>query len=152
MLATFTLQTTSFAASVGPSDTLVNLVSMTGVVPGIMFYANREAFKVTALTGIGNNVTVLRGRNGTATRSHSTNETVYVAPGYQFFEVDPQGTLGPGEVPLANPYINILNGTVWVTVGDDAGPDVGARTWQLVTTTPAVGALGVRQNVVTTPS
>ncbi len=152
MLATFTLATTNFASAVSESDTIVNLASTSGIVPGVFLFANREAMKVVGLTGIGNYASVLRGKAATVTRAHSTNETVWIAQGYQLFETDPQGTLSAGAVPLANPHINVMNGTVWVTQGDDDGADVGARTWQQVTTTQSFGALGIRQNVTTTPS
>src|ERR1700680_1198507 len=101
MLATYTLATTNFAAPVAKLDTQVNLVSTTGIVPGIYLFAARELMKVVALTGIGNNVNVLRGRDGTVTESHSPLETVYLAQGYQIFMQDPQGVPGVGAV-LAN--------------------------------------------------
>lgn len=150
MQATFTLATTSFTAPVGALDTQVTLASTSGIVPGVFLFANRELFKVLALTGIGNGVRVLRGHDGTATGPHGTGETVYLAQGYQLFASDPQG-LAPATV-LANPYINTRNGTVWVVQGDDVGSGTGARSWQPVTTTQTAGALGVRVDTVTTPS
>ncbi len=151
MVATFTLPTTTFAAAVAVGDTQVSVSSTSGVVPGVFLFANRESMKVVGILPNGN-VSVMRGRDGTATRPHATNETVYVAQGFQLFDTDPQGTLAASTVPLCNPHINVLNGTVWVTVGDDDGADVGARVWQQVTTTQTTGALGVRSLVTTTPS
>ncbi len=151
MIATFTLPSTTFAASVAEGDTQVNLTSTTGVFPGIFLFANREALKVTGFMPNGN-AAVLRGQNGTATRAHATNETVWVAPGYQLFDIDPQGTLGPKTVPLCNPHINVQSGAVWVTVGDDDGPMVGARVWQQVTTTTSQSDPDGRQTTTFTPS
>lgn len=153
MLATFTLATTTFANNVSEQDTQVNLTSTTGVIPGITLFAGREAMRVEFLTGIGNYAKVRRGSHGTATRSHSAGyETVYLAQGYQLFEVDPQGYAAPS-APLSNPHINVLNGTVWVVVGDDDGSNIGERQWQQVTTTLAAGGpLGIRTNTVVTPS
>lgn len=151
MIATFTLPSTTFAASVAEGDNQVNMTSTTSVFPGIFLFANREAMKVVGILPNGN-VSVLRGRHGTATRSHATNETVWVAPGYQLFEIDPQGTLGAGAVPFSNPHINVLTGAVWVTVGDDDGPMSGARVWQQVTTTPTQIDPDGRQTVTFTPS
>ncbi len=142
MLGAFTLATTNFGSAVSASDTLVSLASTSGVSSGVFLFANRELLQVSGIAPNGL-VSVLRGKEGTATRAHSTNETVYIAQGYQLFDTDPQGTLAPGAVPLSNPHINVQNGTVWVTFGDDDGPDAGARVWQQVTTVPTTGALGV---------
>lgn len=151
MQATFTLATTGFAANVAASDTQVVLLSTSGIVPGVFLFANRELFKVVGLTGVGNAVSVLRGQEGTPTSAHGTAETVYVAQGYQLFSQDPTGLPGVSAV-LANPYINVVNGTVWVVQGDDVGSGTGARSWQPISTTYSAGALGVRVTTVTTPS
>lgn len=150
MQATFTLATTTFASPIAVSDTQVNLTSTSGIVPGVFLFANRELFKVERLTGIGNLVVVLRGREGTPTGPHGTGETVYIAAGYQLFDQDPTGL--PVGAAFSNPYINIKNGVVWVTQGDDIGPGALARSWQPVTTTQTIGSYGVRVTTVTTPS
>lgn len=150
MQSTFTLATTTFASSVAASDTQVNLSSTSGITPGVFLFANRELLKVERLTGIGNYAVVLRGADGTETRAHSAAETVYIAQGYQLFDQDPQGL--PNPATLVNPHINVRNGVVWVVQGDDVGPGTSLRTWQPVTTTQSIGALGVRQNTTTTPS
>lgn len=150
MQATTTLATTAFLSTVGASDTQVNLASTSGIVPGVFLYANREAFKVVALTGVGNYVAVLRGRDGTATQPHGTGETVYIARGDQLYQSDPMG-LPPAAIPV-NPYINVLTGALWTVQGDDVGPQANARSWQPITTTQSAGSLGVRVTTTTTPS
>lgn len=150
MQATFTLSTTGFAATVAKADTQVIVTDTSGVVPGVFLFANREVFKVIGLTGVGNAVSVLRGREGTETRPHGTGETIYIAQGYQLFQSDPQGL--PPVAVLVNPHINVTNGTIWVVQGDDVGPGTDARSWQPVTTTQAPGALGVRVTTSTTPN
>jgi hypothetical protein len=148
--STFTLATTTFASPVLKEDTQVNLTSTSGIAPGVFLYATREAMLVVALTGIGNMATVLRGREGTETRAHSTTETVYLAQGYQLFDQDPQGV--PAAATFANPHINVRTGTLWVVQGDDVGPGTAARTWAPITSTQTIGALGVRVTTTTVPS
>ena len=150
MQSTFTLATTTFSAPIAASDSLITVASTSGILPGMFLFANREAMRVQYLTGIGNQVVVLRGRDGTETRAHGTGETVYIAQGYQLFDSDPQGL--PPANTLVNPHINIRTGVIWVVQGDDVGPGTQARSWQPVTTTQSAGALGVRVNTVTTPS
>lgn len=150
MQSTFTLATTTFAAPVSAGDTQVTLTSTSGIIPGVLLFANRELMKVQFLTGIGNYAVVLRGREGTETRAHGTGETVYLAQGYQLFSSDPQGL--PPANTLVNPHINVLNGIVWVVQGDDEGPGTQARSWQPVTSTQTPGALGVRVTTTTTPT
>ena len=153
MQATYTLTTTGFAAPIGAADTLVTLTSLTGIVVGATnthLFANHELLAVQSLTGVGNQVIVKRGVDGTAARAHGTGETIYVAEAWQLFEMDPEGL-----APLAtrsNPHINIRNGKVWVIQGDDEGPGTQTRRWAEVTTTQSIGALGVRVDTVTTPS
>lgn len=151
MQATFTLSTTSFLSKVLVSDSQVNLASTSGIVPGVFLFANRELLQVVGLTGVGNYATVLRGRDGTETRTHGTGETIYLAQGYQLFQSDPQGLPSKGNV-LVNPHINVANGIAWVIQGDDEGPGADARQWVPVTTTQIGGALGVRVTTVTTPT
>ncbi len=150
MQATFTLATTGFSLPVKTIDTRLILTSTSGVVPGVFLFANRELMRVQYLTGVGNEVVVLRGRDGTETRAHGTGETIYIAQGYQLYEQDPQG-LAPLNA-FVNPHINVRNGTVWVIQGDDEGGGTQARSWQQVTTTQTIGPLGVRVNTTTTPS
>lgn len=155
MQATFTLNTTTFAAPVSAGESVIALSSLTNIqavgITNLFLFANREVMEVMGFVGSsGTQVTVLRGRMGTASRAHGTGETIYIAQGYQLFDSDPQG-LAPANA-LSNPHINVLNGKVWVIQGDDEGPGTQARSWQEVTTTQTPGALGVRVTTTTTPS
>ena len=150
MPATVTLATTTFTSPVAAGDTQILLTSTSGIVPGVFLVANREVFKVIALTGIGTAVTVLRGQAGTATQPHGTSETIYVARGDQFYATDPVG-LPPTAIPVS-PYLNVLTGAIWVVQGDEIGAGTGARSWQPVTSAQTIGDLGLRQTTTTTPS
>lgn len=150
MQATYTLATTTFLTNVGATDTQVNLASTSGIVPGVGLFVDRELMKVERLTGIGNMATVLRGQEGTATRAHGTLATIFLAQGWQLYASDPQGLPGPNAI--ANPHINVANGTIWVIQGDDVGPMTGARSWQQVTSLESFGAFGVRNLATTTPT
>lgn len=149
-LATYTLATTTFSATVAAGDSTIYMRSTSGITPGVRLYANRELMTVDRLTGIGTGVVVLRGQHGTATRTHSTAETVYIGQGDQFFADDPVGV--PPNPPRVSPRINVLTGVAWVVQGDQDGPGANAQTWQPITTTQTRGSLGVRVNTTTTPS
>ncbi len=150
MQSTFTLTTTNFSAPFDTDDTLVTVNSLTGIVPGVHLYAGRELMRVQSIVGVGNQIILARGRDGTAGCQHTPAETVYIGQGYQFYEQDPQGL--PPTAALVNPWINIRSGSIWVIQGDDIGLAMQSRSWQPVTTTQIIGPLGVRVNVTTTPS
>lgn len=150
MAATVTLDTTTFANTVAIGDTSVLVASTSGLAPGVRLYADRELMAVVRVTGNGNEVVVLRGRDGTATRRHATNVTVYIGRADQFYEADPIGA--PPTVVPVSPLINVFNGAIWIAQGDDDGADSRARVWAQVTTTMVTGALGIRSLVVTTPN
>lgn len=150
MQATVSLSTTGLAADVSASDTLWTLTSTSGVAPGVLLYASRELVAVDRLTGIGNQVIVRRGVEGTVSSPHTTADTFYIGTGVQFFSQDPAG-LPPNPIPVF-PYINVLNGVLWTSQGDDTGPNQQGRTWQPITTSQSIGPLGVRVNTTTVPS
>lgn len=149
VLATTSLGTTTFATTVEPSDTLVNLASVSGVSVGTRLYCDREMMAVSGLTGIGTQVLVRRGGGGTASARHATNAPVWIGLGHQFYDNDPVGL--PPVTMLVYPYINVLTGQAWVAVGDEVGPGNAGRIWQPVSTAVVAGALGNSQVVVTTP-
>ena len=149
-MATVNLASTTFTQPVAAGDTILYLASTSGIFPGVFLFANREAMKVEYISGVNSGVKVRRGVAGTATRVHSPLETVYIALGSQLYEQDPQGV--PSAGVYVSPHINVLNGNVWVPTGDETQDGSQARMWQLVTSSPGAGALGVRVNPVTTPS
>lgn len=141
MAATVTLATTTLTRAVSPSDSDVQLASLTGVVPGLRLYMDRELMTVLSL-GIGTLVNVLRGKDGTITCGHSGGSTVTIGRGDQFYDFDPVG-LPPNEV-LVSPWINVRNGKWWTAEGDEVGPGLSARYWAETTATRSIGALGAR--------
>ena len=149
-MATVNLASTTFKAPVQSGDTILYLNSTSGIVPGVFLFANREAMRVQYVNAVNSGVVVLRGVSGTATRVHSPLETVWIALGSQLYEQDPVGV--PSVGVYVSPHINVINGNVWVPTGDETQDGSQARLWQLVTSAPGAGALGVRVNPVTTPS
>lgn len=149
--ATVTLSTTTLSATVSVDDCKVVLASLTGVFPGIRLFIDRELMNVLRLTGIGNEICVRRGVDGTSSTRHGGGAVVTIGRGDQFYSMDPRGLMPAQAVPVL-PYINVAAGTVWTIVGDDNGPGVDGRIWALVTTTNASGALGTRTTTTTTPA
>lgn len=150
MQATVSLATTALAADVGAGDTLWTLTSTSGVTPGVRLFVGRELVAVDRLTGIGTQVIVRRGIDGSLATPHVTADTVYIGRGDQFYSVDPFGQ--PPNPIAVYPYINVVTGTLWGVQGDDVGAGAAARTWAPITTTQSIGALGVRVNTTTVPS
>lgn len=146
--STYTLTTTTFAAPVSGSDSLVLLTSTSGIFPGVALYVGREQLIVDRLTGISTQAVVRRGQNGTASRAHATADTVWIGSPDLFFQSDPEGQVP--NPPRVSPHINVLTGDVWYVQGDEV--DNAQRTWQKQTTTQTIGSLGVRVNTTTTPS
>ena len=146
MPATVTLATTSLALPLGEKDTLVHLVSGSGVVPGIRLYLDRELLTVVgpapANASGAVSFVVLRGREGTQSKMHDSSTLVYIGRGDQFYEQDPEGS--PLEAIPVSPWINVRNGRVWLAQGDDAPPGACYRWWQVQTVTYSVGSGGVR--------
>lgn len=150
MVATVTLATTALAADVNASDALWTLSSTSGITPGVQLFVGRELVAVDRLTGVGNQVIVRRAISGTPATAHSTADTIYIGRGDQFASVNPFGV--PPNPIAVYPYINVTNGTLWTVQGDDVGAGTSARTWQQITTTQSIGALGVRVTTTTVPS
>lgn len=136
-----TLATTTLAAPMGPGDSSALLTSLTGVIPGMRLYIDRELMAVDRY-GVGNTVVVRRGISGTASTAHSSSATVTMGTADQFYEQNPQGP--PPPQVLVTPWINVVNGTAWTPQGDEDGANLQARWWAQTTITHDTGALGVR--------
>lgn len=149
--ATVTLSTTTLSSTIGVDDTRVVLASLTGVFAGTRLYIDREMLAVLRVSGLGNEVIVRRGMDGTASTRHGSNSVVTIGRGDQFYATDPKGLMPTDSVPVL-PYINVATGAIWTIQGDDSGPGIDGRVWALVTTTQTAGALGVRNTVTTTPT
>jgi hypothetical protein len=139
MPATVTLATATLTFGVGPGDNEITLSSLSGVVPGYCLWIDRELMQVKELKS-STRVRVVRGESGTFASAHSSSATVTIGRCDQFYSVDPQGR--PGETFPVSPYINVINGKVWMAQGDAIS---GAnRWWQEVTQTYGTGPFGIR--------
>jgi len=145
MAATVTLATTTLIADVSPGDTAVQVLSTSGILPGLRLCIDSELMTVVSL-GVATSVNVLRGRDGTAAQFHDTPGLVTIGRGDQFYEQDPVGT--PPAIVLVSPWINVRTGTQWTAQGDELGSGAG-RWWQATVTTHDIGPLGVRTLTVT---
>lgn len=146
--ATVSLATTSLAAPTAAGESVIRLASLTGIVPKMRLYVDREMMTVVGVVNAtAGDVQVIRGGHGTASQRHSTQSTVYIGRSDQFYDQDPVGM--PLDVIAVYPWINVLTGTKWVPMGDEAGPGLLARQWSPLTDTPFTSALGVLQHNVT---
>jgi len=85
--------------------------------------------------------------SGSHAQSHSSTAQVTIGPMSSFYKTDPKGR--PSNVVLVSPWINTVNGKVWLPQGDSypggfTTDTVAIRWWQEVTNTYGIGALGVR--------
>jgi hypothetical protein len=145
MPATVTLATATLTYSVTPDAVEVQLSSVSGVDPGDRLWIDRELMKVNSVVTGTTRVKVNRGVDGTAATRHASSAVVTVGRADQFYTTDPVGS--PAMVIPVSPYINAINGRVWMSQGD-ALPDGNAyRWWQEVTQTYGIGPLGVRTQV-----
>lgn len=141
MPATVTLSSTTLLQNVDGGARSVKLESTSGVLPGKRLYCEGELMTVQSL-GVGTNVNVTRGQDGTAGVPHSSTATVYIGAADHFYSKDPSGR--PTAAVPVSPYINAINGTIWFAQGDVLPTGESYRWWQRVDTTYGVGPLGVR--------
>ena len=142
MPATVTLATATLTYTVYPDTVEIQLSSVSGVDVGDRLWIDRELMKVNSVVTGTTRVKVNRGVDGTAATRHASSAVVTIGRPDQFYTTDPVGS--PAMVIPVSPYINALNGKVWMSQGD-ALPDGNAyRWWQEVTQTYGVGPLGVR--------
>lgn len=140
MPATVTLSTTTLAANVGAGDRQVKVLSTSGLIPGLRLFCDGELMTVVSL-GVDPWVNVLRGVDGSAAQAHSSGNTIFIGRGDQFYSVDPSGA-PPESIPV-DPYINVINGSVFYAQGDT----FGKRWWQKRSTAYEIGALGIPHEV-----
>lgn len=143
MSALATLATTTLAAPVSSSDSLVKLTSTSGVVPGIYLYCEQELMQVDRLDANGYAI-VRRGQSGTASQPHVSTAVVTIGRGDQFYFVNPFGT--PPSVQLVSPWINVLTGEQWTAQGDETGLSPNLY-WAKTQYVHSTGALGVRSSI-----
>jgi hypothetical protein len=140
------LTQTTLVNALSATDRLVRVGSLTGLTKGNLLVIEREAMTLLDVTS--NPVRVLRGV-GTVAAAHAPAAVVYTASPDQVYNVDPVGVAPL--FPIANPWINLRDGRVWVAQGDQIGSGAQTRFWTLQTLTHPVNALGIFGPVVTTP-
>lgn len=120
-----TMQSTTLAGSIGPSDVSLGLASTTGITSGVtILYIDREAMLVLA-NPVNNRISrVFRGVQGTAATGHASGTTVYYGPPESFAVVDPSGTIAP-EQNIYLPRVVIPTGNVWQDNGSGVWERVG---------------------------
>lgn len=100
------------------AQTYVFLASLTGVNPPnnttirTVLYVDREEMAVSGVSIVTNQVTVLRGYNGTLQSPHNSGATVYVGTPDQFYMFDPIGSCNAPQTKVT-PWININTGNQW---------------------------------------
>ena len=143
MSATVTLSATTLARSCGATDDRVQVASVSGLLPGMFLFVDRELMHYisTHVVGdIGTWILVRRGASGTAASAHAGGAPITYGRGDQFYSTDPVGA-PPAVIPVS-PYINVLTGDIWVMQGDEIPG--GQRWWAKYVDTHDTGALGVR--------
>jgi hypothetical protein len=141
------LNSTTLARTLSATDRRVQLASIANVAKDDLLVIDREAMLVLDVTR--NPVRVLRGAAGTAAVGHATGQTAYSGTPDQFYHRDPVGI--PAGFPVADPWINLREGRVWVAQGDEVGPGAAHRRWQLQSTSYPIGPFGIPGAPVVTP-
>lgn len=150
MPATVTLRTTTLTYQIDPFDHELRLASGTGVYSGYRLWIDRELMDVMSNPDANNIVRVKRGVDGTASARHSSLSTVTIGQADQFYSLDPVGA--PPSSINVSPWINVLNGKVWLSQGDPSPDGQTVRWWQEVTNTYPTASLGIIQAPVTAPT
>lgn len=143
MPATVTLSTVTLTYGVSATDRTISLSSTSGLTPGKRLFVDKELMAVIS-TPSSTIAEVRRGVDGTAAAAHGSSSTVTIGDADQFFAHDPFNA--PMSAIRVSPYINALNGKVFLAQGDvEQFPGQPVyRWWQEVTNTYGQGALGVR--------
>ncbi len=137
----------SAASSTDDAGTVTSLVTASLIQKGVGLWMDQELMKVFEVSSdpLGIKCQVLRGQGGSASQSHNSSIQVLIAPSMAYFySSDPKGR--PADSVPVSPWINSVNGTVWMAQGDSI---IGspARWWQIVTNINGIGPLGVRTSV-----
>ncbi len=142
MPATTTLATATLTFGIGPGADELQLSSVSGVSRGTCLWIDRELIRVVNLVSGSNRVKVARGVGGSSAAPHSSSALVTIGRADQFYSVDPVGS--PDVVILVSPYINTVNGKVFLAQGDASPDRQNVRWWQEVTNTYGQTSFGVR--------
>lgn len=130
-----TLAETTLAGSIQSNDTIITLTAASGVQPGWVGYADREAIRFLALVPLSTVAwNVARGQDGTFAGAHNNLAKIKVGPASYFYMYDVAGN-GDATKEIALPHINVMSGnvfaipaSVWNQVGV-GGVVQGASAW-----------------------
>lgn len=151
MAAQTTVNTTTLSAAVTKSQTQVTVASATNVAVGNILYVDREAMKVTALSGT--LATVRRGMEGTAPAAHVSGAVLYTAAPQYFYVTEVSGACTSTE-ETALPHVSVTSGNIYVCasgtwkVFNRAGFSLSSL-YGVGTTYTASGAITVEPGIVT---
>lgn len=115
------LTSTTLSLACTSTDTLLTVGSTVGVVKGALLGIESEILTVAGLTGIGTQVRVLRGVNGTSSASHAAAVTVSMGTPQDFatpsqdIVIAPSGSVLMGQGPGAPPAYSTAGGTLSLT-------------------------------------
>jgi len=124
------LTSTTLSLACTSTDTLLTVGSTVGVVRGALLGIESEILTVAGLTGVGTQVRVLRGVNGTSGAPHAAAVTVSVgtpqdfATASQNIVIAPSGSVLMGQGPGAPPAYSTVGGTLsltYLTVSGNVG-------------------------------
>ncbi len=141
MAGTTELATTTLTTSISATGDTIAVASATDIRAGLRVFVDKELMTVLRPGVVSGLFQVARGTDGTGAAPHSSAAVVTIGRGDQFYMTDPLGV--PPNPVLVSPWINLTNGTVWYAQGDALGSGAQNRYWVNVTTSYAVGALGV---------
>lgn len=102
--------TTLSAAITGTSTQTFTVASATGFSANRIAYVDREALRITAVSGT--TITAVRGISGTRAATHTSGQTIYVGPGDYFTTYDRSGSC-TSTSELVLPLINVSNGNIF---------------------------------------
>ena len=106
--------TTLSAAVTGDETRVVTPASMTGIVLGDWLFIGQEVMQVQVVGTT--TVDVQRGVGGTRASDHAAGDRIFHGPPGQFEARDPRDVDADAQVDT--PWINVLNGTIWIVGGD----------------------------------
>ena len=114
------LSNTTLNGAVTASQNFVVLTSATqltvstggAITAGFWLYVDREAMRVVSISGA--RVTVQRGTGGPFAAAHATSAVIFSAPAGYFQAADPPLLACTVATMQYRPWINVLNGNVWL--------------------------------------
>ena len=134
------------ASTTNDVGTVTALVTASYITVGTGLFIEQELTKVIEILSdpIGVKYRVKRGQGGSAAHLHNSLSPVTIGSMDKFYSYDPKGR--PRDAVLVSPWINTVNGRIWLPQGDSSPtiPVATIRWWQDVTNTYGYGPLGVR--------